>query len=99
MAITKILSKESNEYKCDFNNTYFKIDDLFINGLKENIKIGVRGYPDKYSRDNDGIGIYKKVFDVKFYDLNITEFTKDKILAACYTYLKTLDDFKEGKDV
>jgi hypothetical protein len=98
MAITQKLTKENNTYKCDFNETYFKIDDLFINVPKETVKLGVRGYPTKYSRDNDGIGIYKKVFDINFSDLKVKSFDKTSILAACYEYLKSIDDFKNGTD-
>jgi len=94
MAITKILKKEENEYKFNFDAVYFKIDDVYINGLKETIRFGLRGYPNKDSRDSDGIGIYKKVFEVNFADLLITTFSKDSILKAGYDYLKTLEEFK-----
>ena len=98
MAITQLLSKDNNEYKFDFVNTYFKIDDLYINTIKESIRIGVRGYPNQYSRQNSGIGIYKKVLDIKFSDITITSFDKNSLLTACYIYLKTLDEFKNGID-
>ena len=43
--------------------------------------------------------IYKKVFNIKFSDLTITSFSKNELLTACYNYLKTLDEFKETKNI
>lgn len=99
MALEKKLEKENNEYKIDFNNVYFKIDSAAVDPIKETIRVGLRGYPDKYSRTNGGIGIYKKVFELKFTDINPESFSKNDILTAVYEYIKSLDDYKESKDV
>lgn len=99
MALQNILLKEDNEYQFTFNTVYYKIDECYIDIITEEIRIGLRGYPDKNSRDNNGIGIYKKIFEVSFTSLNITYFTKNNLLTACYNYLKTLDEFKEAKSV
>jgi len=100
MAILGTLTKENNDYKFHFNSVYFKIDELFIDTLIEEIRIGIRGYTSEYARQNKGMGIYKKVFRIKFQDLNITNLvSKDETIAACYTYLKTLDEFKTTSDI
>lgn len=99
MALQGKLVKDDNSYKFDFNNVYYKIDDCQIDTLIEEIRVGVRGYASEYARQNKGMGIYKKVFLVKFSDLTLTSFSKDDILTAAYNYLKTLDEFKESKDV
>jgi len=98
MALTKKLKKEDNEYKIDFESTYFKIDTFYIDVIDNVITLGVRGYPDKYSRDNNGIGIFKKVYETKIDDLKIETFTKNEIVSKTYEYLKTLDEFKDAKD-
>ena len=98
MALTKKLEKDNNEYKLDFENTYFKIDTLFFDLIDDEGKIGVRGYPDEYSRKNNGIGIFKKLYDIKFSDLKVTKFEKDIIISSAYKYLKDLDEFKDAKD-
>ena len=101
MAIEQNLLKTSdnNHYGHDFSNVYYKIDMLRIDAIEEKITIGVRGYAEAYARENDRMGIYKKIIDINFDEINITEFTIDKIKTACYEYLKTLDEFKAGKDV
>jgi len=94
MAISKKLLKEENDYFTEFKDTYFKIDDVYVNTMKETIRFGIRGYANKEARDNCGIGIYKKNYDVNFADISIANFSKDTILKAGYDYLKTLDEFK-----
>ena len=56
MALQKELSKENNDYRIDFPEVYYKIDDCFIDTLDEEIRIGVRGYADKFARDDDAMG-------------------------------------------
>jgi hypothetical protein len=98
MAIKNNFSKEniSNSYKFDFPNVYYKIDQCDVDANNENIRIGVRGYPDEYSRLNNGIGIYKKIFNIKFSDLIISDFSKNSILESCYVWLSSQDEFENG---
>ena len=99
MALQGSLTKENNSYKFDFNNVYYKIDDCQIDTLIEEVRLGVRGYATEYARQQNAMGIYKKVFNIKFSDLTITSFSKNELLTACYNYLKTLDEFKETKNI
>jgi hypothetical protein len=98
MALTQKLARDDNDYKIDFNDTYYKIDTFFFDVINDDCKIGVRGYPNVYGRQNNGIGIFKKLYDIKFSDLKIDKFDKNSVLTAAYEYLKTLDDFKTAKD-
>jgi len=95
MAIIGTLTKENNDYKFDFKEVYYKIDDLFIDTLTEEIRIGLRGYTTEYARQNSGMGIYKKVFKIKFTDLKIKDFSKNSILKSAYEYLMTQEEFKQ----
>ena len=99
MALQGNILKDDNEYKIDFNNVYYKIDDCQIDVLEREIRIGLRGYPSQYSRLNEGIGVYKKIFDITFDDIKPASFSKDDVLKACYIYLKSLDEFKETTDI
>ena len=99
MALQGTITKDVSDYKFDFNNVYFKIDDAQIDTLNEEIRVGVRGYASEYARQNKGMGIYKKSFIVKFSDLTLSSFSKNDILAAVYNYLKTLDEFKNAIDI
>jgi len=101
MAMQGKLDKEKNEYRYEFKEVYYKIDELTVDldTHREEIGIGVRGYPDKASRESEGMGIYKKVFIVPFDEFNCKSFSKEDLLTAAYKYIKTLDDFKNIKDV
>lgn len=99
MALQGTITKDVSDYKFDFNNVYFKIDDAQIDTLNEEIRVGVRGYASEYARQNKGMGIYKKSFLVSFSALSLTSFSKNDILTAVYNYLKTLDEFKNTTNV
>ena len=101
MAMQGKLSKEKNEYRYEFKEVYYKIDELTLDldTHREEVGIGVRGYIDKAARDADGMGIYKKTFIVPFDEFNCKSFSKKDLLTAAYKYIKTLDDFKNIKDV
>ncbi len=99
MAIQKSLLKEDNEYRFTFEDVYFKIDDMFIDIMKESIRIGLRGYTSKESRENEGIGIYKKVFNILLSEITVKVFSKDELLKACYTWITKQEEFKSAKKV
>jgi len=95
MAITGNLSatNEDNGYGIDFNGVYYKIDDLLVETMMEEIRVGVRGYGSRTARETKSMGIYKKKFIIPFSNLIIKSFSKNDILSAIYDYLKTLPDF------
>ncbi|HUT63052.1 MAG TPA: hypothetical protein VMZ04_03750 [Anaerolineae bacterium] len=95
MAIQLPLTKDKNEYYFDFLKVYFKIDELFIEPVRGEISIGVRGYPNAESRHNGGIGIYKKVFTIPYAEFIMG----DDLIESAYLYLKTLPEFEKGVDV
>ena len=97
MAIVSKLDKDNNDYKFDFKEVYYKIDDLFIDTVIEEVRIGLRGYTTEYARQNNAMGIYKKVFKIKLEELKAKSFSKIDIIKAAYEYLMTQDEFKEAK--
>ena len=99
MALQGSITKDVSDYKFDFNNVYFKIDDAQIDTLNEEIRVGVRGYASEFARQNKGMGIYKKSFLISFSNLSPASFSKNDILAAAYNYLKTLDEFKNTTNI
>ena len=99
MAIEKALLKtdKNNFYKSDFNQCYYKIDLCDVDAIKEEVRIGLRGYINKDARNQEeSIGIYKKVFYIKFIELELSSFTKDEILKACYKWLSMQEEFLTG---
>ena len=99
MAIQKAFLKGNtdNSYKTDFNDCYYKIDACDIDVNKEEVRIGLRGYASEYAREQeDSMGIYKKVFHVKFSELKLINFSRNNILAACYEWLMDQEEFKTG---
>ena len=101
MAIKKIFKKdnENNFYGLDFKDCYFKIEQLQIDPIADNIRIAVRGYINQESRKSDSYGIFKQVINCKFTDIKSKKFDYDSILTASYEYLKTLDEYKDGENV
>ena len=99
MAIKNKLAKENNEYYFDFDEVYFKIDELIILVHTDSVRIGLRGYPNKESRDNKGIGIFKESFTISLDKFKPKSFSKDDIKACAYEYLMNLEKFKTGKKI
>jgi len=100
MAITGILktTNDGKDYGVDFDGVYYKIDDLFVDTLIEEVRVGVRGYASKAARESNSMGIYKKRFLIPFSDLTPKSFSKVDILTAVYSYLKKLPDFTGMSD-
>lgn len=100
MALQGKLNKEneSNSYKTTFEKAYFRADDVFIDLSNNRVRAHIRGYAEEYARHNNATGVYKKVVYVPIKKFEKVLCTKDKILEVVYTYLKTLDEFKDLKD-
>ena len=99
MALQGIFPKENNSFRFQFTEAYYKIQDCNITSNFEQLRINVAGYGDVYGRYNGGMPLYFKSFDISLTDLGVTSFDKDAIFTAAYTYLKTLDEFKDMLDV
>lgn len=101
MAMQGVLLKDDvkNFYKIDFNKVYYKIDDCFIDVAEGEIRVGVRGYADKYARDNDGMGIFKETVLVQLSDISPESMTVEAIKKACYKYLITTEQYKNTTEV
>lgn len=52
----------SNSYRENLKDAYFKVVNVLIDAEKKRVRIQVRGWLSEYSRRNNGIGIYKKMF-------------------------------------
>ena len=100
MALQGKLNKEnkSNSYKTTFEKAYFRADDVFIDLSNDRVRAHIRAYAEEYARHNKATGVYKKVVYVPLKKFEKVLCTKDKILEVVYTYLKTLDEFKDLKD-
>ncbi len=100
MALKGNLPKENpiNPYRIDFEEAYFKIDGININVLKDEVKVKIRAYASEYSRQNFGMGIFKKIINLKLEDFKSIKCSKDEILKSVYIKLKEIDDFKDLGD-
>lgn len=95
MAIQQTIKKEDNSFKKEFKDAYLKIDDFIIDPLIGDVNIGVRGYADKYARENNANGVLKKNFILTLSDLGLT---RESLLAIAYEKL-TETEFKGSTKV
>jgi hypothetical protein len=107
MAIKQNLKKDNvdNDYGYNFDDAYFKVENIRIDVARNQANIEVRGYASETARNiENSIGIFKKVFKCSLADLNLDiAFSKnisikDSIKTSAYEYLKK-KYFSKGKDV
>jgi hypothetical protein len=107
MAIQFGLDKnhEDNDYGFNYDDAYFKIENIRIDIERNRANIELRGYASKTARNKKGsIGVYKKIYKCSLEDLQLNKAVKkdasikDAIKTAAYKHLRA-KYFKDGKDV
>lgn len=88
----------NNSYRENLTDAYFKIEGVFIDTNKENVRIQVRGWLSEYARHNQGIGIFKKVFYAPIAYFADTTCTVNFLTDKSYEYLKTQLEFADATD-
>lgn len=89
----------NNSYREDIENAYFKIEGCIIDTNKQKVRIPVRGWLSEYARQNQGIGIFKRVFYAPIDFFADTLCTVDALCTKGYDYIKSLPEFENATDV
>lgn len=82
------LSMGGDDFDIEFEKSIYTDEGDYRNWLDEQQDLYIQNI----------VGIFKEKYEVDIDDLNIESFTKDGIMTAAYSYLKTLDAFKKGED-
>ena len=100
MALIGTLAADSkdNSYRENIDNVYYKIEGVFIDTQLEKVRVQVRGWISEYSRQNQGIGIFKRVFYIPVSEFADVSCDKEAMLTKAYAYLKSTNAFSSATD-
>jgi hypothetical protein len=87
-----------NSYRETINGVYYKIEGVFIDTEQEKVRVPVRGWLSEYARQNQGIGIFKRVFYIPIDEFKEVLCIKDDLVKKSYEYIKTLPEFVDCID-
>jgi len=89
---------KDNSYRENIEDAYFKIEGVNIDTNAEKVRIQVRGWLSEYARQNQGIGIFKRVFYAPITDFEGVLCEKEALLTKAYAYLKGTSAFSDTTD-
>jgi hypothetical protein len=88
----------NNSYKETLPDIYYKVMGVMIDTEKEKVLVPVRGWLSEYARQNQGIGVFKRVFYIPLDHFKDTICEKDELVKKAYEYIKTLPEFDGCED-
>jgi hypothetical protein len=100
MALVGSLKAEDkyNAFSENMDGVYFKIEGVFVDTEREKVRIAVRGYMSEFARQNQGNGIFKRVFYAELGFFGGVKCTAKSLTKKAYEFIKRLPEFDGCED-